>query len=101
MIGTEHIMTNLTLATMSLFGITGVATISDAMFPGWMQYGAFGLCCVLVVYLMYQVNKMGDIIGQKDKEYIELIKQDIKSRERLTEVLQDRPCIHNDQRVRQ
>jgi hypothetical protein len=68
--------------------------------PDWIQYGAFGLCCVMVMYLLYYINKMGEVIREKDQKYIELLEKDIRSRDRLSEALEDKPCLQGDQRLK-
>ena len=83
-----------------VFAYAGLAnTGAVGVIPDWMQYGSFGLCCVLVIYLMYQLDKMGKVIGKKDDKFIELMKEDIESRNRLSQALEDRPCLAHDQRV--
>ena len=97
---------NTTMATITLFGTTAITSVPGenynlSVIPDWMQYGSFGLCCVMVVYLIYQIHDMGKIVREKDNKYIDLLEKEIKSRDKLSELLEDRPCITGDQRIKQ
>ena len=92
---------NVYTAAIALFSIVGITSVNNELLPEWMQYGSFGLCCVLVLYLMYQINELSKIIRQKDDAYIELLQKDIESRNRLSQLLEDRQCIAGDQRIKQ
>lgn len=87
------------ISVMTVFMYTGILSTATPQFPDWLQYGAFGLCCVMVLYLLWYVKEMGKVIREKDKKYIELLERDIESRNRLTQMLKDRPCVHHDHRA--
>ena len=87
------------MATTALFGITSLAVAEPPLFPEWLQYGAFGLCCVLVIYLMRSMNKLGEVIRDKDREYVNLMRDNITYQKQLAQLLGDRPCINRDHRA--
>lgn len=88
------------ISTTGVFSIAAVSNIEPGPFPDWLQYGAFGLCCLMVLYLLWYLTEMGKIIREKDKNFIDLLEKDIKSRTRLTQALEDRPCLQDDQRLK-
>lgn len=67
---------------------------------GPVQYGALGLCGVMVVFLISHIKAQAEIIKAKDEKLTELLTDDIKAKNRLAEALEDRPCICEDSRVK-
>lgn len=89
------------VSVLYVFGFTTFAIIEPFKLPEWIQYGAFGLCCFMVLHLMWQMNNLVKAIVSKDEKFIELLKEDIESRNRLSELLSDRQCVARDHRIKQ
>ena len=66
---------------------------------GRLQYGALGLCGLMVCFLISHIKAQAKVIEKKDNKLIELLEKDIESRNNLSECLKDRPCLSNDSRT--
>ena len=77
----------------------------------YIQFGALGLCALVVVFLCRYLSELTethrkerkeliDAIKSRESEFIIIIKENIKADNRLAEVLEDRPCLIGDQRIK-
>jgi len=87
--------------------IIGAAVVAQSSPDGMLQYGALGLCAVLVLADIQRQNKMGQRIDEKDKllerrseqitelstRVLAALEEDARSRIRLAETLENRPCL--------
>jgi len=96
------------VATAACIGLSAVAESQNIMKPvvPVLQYGAFALCAIMV-YLMRDIlqthrleraDLMKDI-RSKDTAFNDLIAKNHKVLRKLAEVLEDRPCLKDDQRA--
>lgn len=85
--------------------VMGVGGVND-----YVQYGALGLLAIVVIFLCKHLQKITDqhtserkelvlALAKREADFIEMIRQDVKSRDRLSEALEDRPCLIGDQRI--
>lgn len=80
-------------AMTSTVAVTSVGT-------GWVQYGALGLCAVMVIFLINLIKAQAEVIKEKDKKLMSLLEAHLKATNRLAEALEDRPCLESDSRVK-
>ena len=90
-------MTGIKILSTIPFIITAtVANTGDAK----LQYGALGLCAMIVVWLCAYINKLSDKLDKKDAVLGDLYAKNTEAYNRLAQVLEDRPCLQGDQRVK-
>ena len=86
-----------------------VATTDSLALPSWLKsISLMSLVAFMVFQNIRQQNDLGKVIGKKDDQIQasqnrleELIKADIRSRERLSDCLSDRPCLDGDHRTKE
>jgi len=93
-------------------GLSGAAvTANEFDFPVAVQYGALGLAGMVVYYQCQYLKDLTKQHREERKELIESLKNDdsknrelltqnIKAYNRLTDILSDRPCLHQDKMLR-
>ena len=74
--------------------------------PEALQFGALGLCAVMVVLNWRDRQAMATLLEQRNQRYEEMAaRYEVLSREistsmrLLADALSDRPCLHEDSRV--
>jgi hypothetical protein len=91
------------------------ATLITALVPAepqaeFIQYGALGLCAIVVIFLCNHLKGMvvqhkeerKSLINDlkcKDEKLLNLTKQSIEAYDRLAQLLSDRPCLFKDKRI--
>jgi hypothetical protein len=88
-----------TILAIAPFGC--VAIIAAAEGNSYLQYGALGLCSVIVVFLCKHIIQLTDKLDKKDKNFIDLCERNTTAYHRLTSLLEDRPCLMNDKRIKE
>lgn len=102
MLGVEQ-MTGLKFFAPMPFGITAFMTMlsETGVKPDFLQYGALGLCAIIVIFLCHHITQLTNKLDRKDQVLGEMFQKNIIANERLTEALGDRPCLKNDHRIEQ
>lgn len=96
------------LALMPFFGAGMIATIANN--APVIEYGALGLCGMVVLFLCNHLKGMvvqhreerAELIGslkEKDEHLAQLTKQNMMAYNRLAQLLTDRPCLMKDRRI--
>jgi hypothetical protein len=98
-------------------GILSVIAFFDTTFllavggeSEFVQYGALGLLGIVVLFLCKHLSSLTEqhtlerkelvvALAKRESDFIDMIKQDVVSRDRLSEALEDRPCLLGDQRI--
>ena len=65
----------------------------------YLQYGALGLCALIVMFLCKYIYHQSDLLSRHNDKLEKLTQKNSEAYDRLTDVLKDRPCIMNDRRV--
>lgn len=94
-------MTGLKILALAPFGITvPILASSPNPSPGYLQYGALGLCAIIVVFLCGFIRQLIDKLDRKDQTLADLYKKNTDAFNRLADLLEDRPCLNNDHRIK-
>jgi len=84
------------------FGLTAIinmlANTGDK--PDYLQYGALGLCAVVVMFLCGFIKQLIDKLDRKDQVMGEQFEKNTKAYDRLADLLEDRPCLLKDKRIK-
>jgi hypothetical protein len=90
------------LAGTVLAFATGAAIADASGVPGmeFLEYGALGLCSLMVIMNFVERQKMGKRLDVQGEELIELHKTTLGTMSKLTDALHDRPCLVHDTRVK-
>lgn len=64
-----------------------------------LQYGALGLCALMMYYHRKERKELVSGIVRKEEDNRELFRQNLTVLSELREALKDRPCLKNDSRV--
>ena len=67
--------------------------------PHYLQYGALGLCAIMVVWMCKHITCLGRKLDSKDNMIIDLCMKNTQAYNRLAELLKDRPCLNKDSRI--
>ena len=59
----------------------------------FIQYGALGLCTVMVGFMIKHITDLTIKLDAKNAQIIEMLQKDIDAKNRLSQCLEDRPCI--------
>jgi hypothetical protein len=86
-----------TILTLVPFGC--VAIIGMANGDAYLQYGALGLCAIIVIFLCKHIIQLTEKLDKKDKTFIDLCERNTTAYHRLTNMLEDRPCLMKDKRI--
>ncbi len=78
------------------FGCVAVMAMGDS----YLQYGALGLCAIVVIFLCGHIRVLTDKIDRKDRVLGELYEKNTKAYSRLADLLEDRPCLMKDKRIK-
>jgi hypothetical protein len=111
---TERIyMTGLKILALTPFCGAGIiAAVEPVTQSPYVEYGALGLCAVVVMFLC---NYLKSLTAQhreeraelvqglqtKDGELAKLTQQNTEAYNRLSQLLRDRPCLMKDSRIGQ
>ena len=71
-----------------------------AQVPAGLQYGALGLCAVMVLHNAYERRAQAKELDRRAQVMEGLIQANTAAMNRLAGALGDRPCLADDSRVR-
>jgi len=60
---------------------------------GWLQYGALGLCAIMVVFSQWNANRMAKALDRKDERGNAIAENAVRFIQRCCDLLDDRPCL--------
>jgi hypothetical protein len=86
--------------------VTGLGAVASAVlaetpvFPDALQYGALGLCGVMIVLNWFSTRSMAQRLDRDRTEIVELHKATLATLNRVCEGLEDRPCLIGDHRTK-
>lgn len=66
-----------------------------------LDYGALGLCAIIVLFLCAHIKSLTEKLDRKDKVLGELYERNTAAYQRLANLLEDRPCLMRDKRIQQ
>lgn len=66
----------------------------------FVQYGALGLCAVMVGFLCWHLEKMRGDIKSLNANLLEAYKENSRVIDKQSKMLNDRPCLVNDTRLK-
>jgi len=94
-------MLGLKILAVTPFGLTAIiTTLANAGGrPDYLQYGALGLCAIVVIFLCGFIKQLIDKLDRKDKVMGELYQKNTEAYNRLANLLSDRPCLQKDHRI--
>lgn len=98
------------LALSPIFGAGFLAASDPVTQHPFIQYGALGLCAVVVMFLCNYLktlttqhkeerHELVQGLREKDNELLKTIQQNIEAYNRLSQLLRGRPCLMNDERL--
>lgn len=95
-------MTGLKVLAATPFGLTAVINMlaDTGEKPDFLQYGALGLCAIIVIFLCGFIRQLIDKLDRKDKVMGELYEANTRAYNRFADVLEDRPCLAKDKRIK-
>ena len=67
---------------------------------GYLQYGALGLCAVMVLLNYRDRWETVKQLKSQEERNVLLLQRNIRAFERISQALEDRPCLHGDQRIK-
>ena len=76
-----------------------VVTATSTTEAPYLQYGALGLCALIVMFLCKYIFHMSNLLSKASDKLEKLTLKNTDAYDRLTEVLKDRPCIMKDRRL--
>lgn len=99
------------LALAPIFGAAAIATAGQSAQSPVVEYGALGLCGAVVMFLCNYLKgltkqhreeraELVTSMQTKDKQLAELTKLNTAAYNRLADLLEDRPCLCKDQRIK-
>ena len=100
-----------TLSVSAVFAaFAAVASSTSAIDNPYIQYGALGLCAIMVIFQCKRLSSMSKehreerkelvaSIEKRDERLADVTERCIQSYNRLADVLNDRPCLHRDRRI--
>jgi len=96
------ILRALELGSLALFGTCSLAVslIPESTEP-FLQFGALGLVGFMVFQNYRQSRDKDKTISSQSERMARLIADDTDAKNRLAQVLEDRPCIAKDQRIKE
>ena len=59
----------------------------------WLQYGALGLCAIMVVFSQWNANRMAKALDRKDERGNAIAENAVRFIQRCCDLLDDRPCL--------
>jgi hypothetical protein len=59
----------------------------------WLQYGALGLCALMVIFSQWNANRMAKSIERKDERTNAIGESAVRFIQRCCDLLDDRPCL--------
>lgn len=74
---------------------------STSSSKSFLDYGALGLCAICILFLCGFVKQLIDKIDKKDLQLNEHYVQNTRAFDRLADLLEDRPCLMKDKRIRE
>ena len=75
-----------------------VIATTDSELP-FLQYGALGVCFVMVLFLCKYIWHLSDILTKQTERAEKVIDKNTESNNKLIDCLKDRPCIMGDRRM--
>jgi hypothetical protein len=60
----------------------------------WLQYGALGLCALMVIFSQWNANRMAKALDAKDKRTNAIAENAVRFIQRCCDLLDDRPCLY-------
>lgn len=87
---------SIVLATIP-FGCT--ALMASVEGDPYLQYGALGLCAIIVIFLCKHISTLTENLDHKDRVLGELYAEHTKAMRELSTMLRDRPCLMKDSRA--
>ena len=103
---------------LGLLGASGFMTVTWPPLPAWiLQFGALGLCGYMIWRLHAQqqalielhkaerdellaaIRRKDDLLDRRNESLAALSRQNIAAYHRLADLLEDRPCLHQDHRI--
>ncbi len=106
-----QIMTGLKLLALTpICGAGLLAAVEPVTQTPMVQYGALGLCAIVVMFLCNYLKSLtaqhkeerAELVRslkEKDTELLKTIQQNIDAYNRLSQLLRDRPCLMKDLRL--
>ncbi|MDD5328044.1 MAG: hypothetical protein PHY02_09585 [Phycisphaerae bacterium] len=90
----------MTLEILSLTPcILAIMVTTTAGEAPYLQYGALGLCAMIVYFLCKYIYHLSGLLSKDSEKLEQLTEKNTKAYDRLTDVLKDRPCIMKDSRL--
>ena len=59
----------------------------------WLQYGALGLCAIMVVFSQWNANRMAKALDRKDERGNAIAENAVRFIQRCCDLLDSRPCL--------
>jgi hypothetical protein len=59
----------------------------------WLQYGALGLCALMVIFSQWNANRMAKALDAKDERTNLIAENAVRFIQRCCDLLDDRPCL--------
>lgn len=75
-----------------------VVATTNAEMP-YLQYGALGICFVMVLFLCKYIWHLSELLTEQSKRTEQVIEKNTESNNNLVSCLKDRPCIMGDNRI--
>jgi len=93
-------MIELKLLGLTPFGCAMFLAATEPGGPAYLQYGALGLCAMVVLFLCIFIRDLITKLDRKDQVLADLQQKSIEAYARLADMLEDRPCLKNDKRIK-
>jgi len=90
----------LVLSLTPILGAGFIAAIDETAKAPEIEYGALGLCAVIVLFLCRHIGQLSTELKETRTENSELLKDNNRAMNRIAEMLFDRPCLMKDHRIK-
>lgn len=90
----------MTLVGMGPFGLTAfISATSGESTPSYVEYGAFGLCAVLVGWMCKYIYDLRQDSKDANRVLLEIATTNTRAFERWAALLAERPCLVRDRQA--